>query len=155
MDYKTIEASIDALAAELEQISVKLSSPNVDLRAVRMGLDRIEAIRANIYSLKHKVLRKWLDAKWVYDDGFRSSANSGSRNQRVVKAYEERRAEYETVNLAYLQELRKWERVKDETVGFLRHIESKIKWLDGKRFELLDEEKREQYISSREIMSKD
>jgi hypothetical protein len=151
MKTDEIEAFLDKWLGEIKDSTNAIrNNPNADLTALAAHADRWDAIRTSTFLLRSKVWRAWADAKAALEDEMRLEMTKRSRRQNDFSAWEERKAAYETKNLVYLQELRKFERVKTQLDDLLRFLAAKEKWLDAKRFNAHHDEKKEMHYSARE-----
>ncbi|MCW4026119.1 MAG: hypothetical protein NWE76_01380 [Candidatus Bathyarchaeota archaeon] len=130
------------------------SGEHPDLLKVWGYLSRWEALRSDVFRSKVLALRKLRKAEQEYDDGIRKALTGPSSPLSRSAHFEERKAEAETKNFDAFMEVRNYKRLVEELDMLLSHIREKMRWIETLRFQVMEEEKREHYASSKEFSSR-
>jgi hypothetical protein len=151
MNVQETEATLDAWWAEVKKTSAEIrSATNLSLQDVAAYSNRWDAIRDNAFDAKQKIWRVWHDAKTILDDGMRDVMDKGFRRQNDYITGPERKAKFEAMNFVHVTAFRKIDRILTQLEDFLRYLSVKEKWLEAKRINLFQADKKETYLSARE-----
>lgn len=131
---KKIRTELEAFYLEVEQGSAAVvAEPNLTPQICTAYIDRWNAIRSDVFRFSWKIQRWLAEAKFEFDDGMRKHMDRGPSGKLATLAFGEREASYQTKNLVAWNVLRVLEPLSEELRAVSFQMDSKIRWLEGKR----------------------
>lgn len=141
---------------ELESKELLALGSEVTVQTIRGFLDSWEGMRSDVFRFRVKVNRLYQSLNDEYKNKLRESLKGGHGITSLNRPthFEERKSNAETENLSLFMEVRKTQRILEESDSLLEQIRLKERWLSQIRFEAMEEDKRRSFTASNEYSSR-